>query len=69
MSLDTDTDREHLIKLRIHMGIALKKLEKLEEVLPQVKDNTWWINKIKIAFITISVGGVALGILRIASTI
>ncbi len=66
MSLETDTDREHLIKLRVHMGIALKKLEKIEDIIPLVRDNAWWINKIKIGFVTIAVGGVALGILKLA---
>ena len=61
-----ETDHEHLIKLRVHMGIALKKLEKLENIFPIVKDNAWWINKIKIAVITISVCGVALGIVKFA---
>lgn len=64
--LEDQTDREHLIKLRIHMGIALRKLEKLEEILPQVKDNSWWIHKIKLGFVAISISGVALGIIRIA---
>ena len=66
MSLEDDSDHDHLIKLRLHMGIALQKLEKLEGILPQVKDNTWWVNKIKIAVITISVSGVALGVIKIA---
>ena len=66
MALEDDSDHDHLIKLRVHMGIALQKLEKLEKVLPQVKDNTWWINKIKLGFVTISVIGVALGIVRLA---
>ena len=66
MSLEDDSDHDHLIKLRLHVGIALQKLEKLEGILPQVKDNTWWINKIKIGLITISVGGVALGIVKFA---
>ncbi len=61
-----ETTKESLIKLRIHMAIALTKLEKIEDIIPLVRDNAWWINKIKIGFITISVSGVALGIIKIA---
>ena len=66
MAIEDESDREHLIKLRIHMGIALKKLEKIEDIIPIVRDNAWWIHKIKLALITISVSGVALGVIRIA---
>lgn len=66
MALEDDSDHDHLIKLRLHMGIALTKLEKLEEILPQVRENSWWINKIKLGFIAIAVSGVALGIVRLA---
>jgi len=61
-----ESDHEHLIKLRVHMGIALKKLEKLEGIFPIVKDNAWWVNKIKIGVITLAVSGVLLGIVKIA---
>lgn len=67
MSLDDDTDRQHLIKLRINMSIVLKKLEKIEDIIPLVRDNSWWINKIKIGFVTLSVGGVALGLIKLAT--
>ena len=66
MSLDDDSDSQHLIKLRINMSIVLKKLEKIEDIIPIVRDNAWWVNKIKIAVITISVSGVALGVFKIA---
>jgi len=66
MSLEDDSDHDHLIKLRLHMGIALKKLDKIEKIIPQVKDNTWWINKIKLSLIVISVSGIALGVIKYA---
>ena len=66
MAIEDDSDHDHLIKLRLHMGIALKKLERLESVLPQVQDNTWWINKIKIGLIVLSVSGIGLGIIKYA---
>jgi hypothetical protein len=61
-----ETMGESIVKLRLQMSIALKKLERLEDVLSQVKDNTWWINKIKIGFVTITIFGVILGIVRYA---
>ena len=66
MAIEDDSDHEHLIKLRVHMSIALVKLEKLEKILPQVEDNSWWINKIKLGFIVLSVSGVGLGIIKYA---
>jgi hypothetical protein len=39
-------------------------IKKLEEVCPAVKENSWWIEKIKWGFVFVAIVGVVLGILE-----
>jgi hypothetical protein len=36
----------------------------LEEIVPAVKENSWWIEKIKWAFVFVAIVGVVLGIIE-----
>lgn len=59
-----------LLKLRIQTSLILKKLDKmetqLEEILPYVRENTWWIDKVKKGFVAVAITGVVLGIVACA---
>ena len=37
-------------------------IEKLDDICPAVRENSWWIEKIKWGFVMVAVVGVALGI-------
>ncbi len=39
-----------------------KILEKIEGICPLVKENSWWIEKIKWGFVFVSVAGVVMGV-------
>lgn len=39
-----------------------KILEKLDDICPAVRENSWWVEKLKWGFVMVAVVGVAMGI-------
>lgn len=60
---DTST---RLARLEVRMGTVMSQndriLVKLDDICPQVRENSWWIERIKWAVVLIAVTGVGLGI-------
>ncbi len=61
---------EQLVTLHLKTDIALTRLKrietKLDTVYPKVIENSWWVNKLKLAIVAIAVTGVILGIVASA---
>ena len=41
-----------------------KIIEKLDVISPLVKENSWWIERIKLGFVLLAFSGLGLGVIR-----
>jgi len=61
-----DTDKR-LLKLELQMEIIIRQnkhvIEKLDKMSPLVKENSWWIERIKLGFVLMAFSGLGLGII------
>lgn len=60
--------RERLAKLETMMATVVEQnsciLKKITEIQPKVMENSWWIDKVKWAFVLLTVSGLGLGIIK-----
>lgn len=64
--MDSRTDIERLAAIEVKITFVCKQVsethKKLDEIIPLVKENTWWVGKVKWMFVFIAVVGVIGGI-------
>jgi len=61
------TTPERLAALEVKMDIVCKRTEVLDNLIPLIVENSWWVGKMKWAFVFIAVVGVIGGIVTIAT--
>ena len=58
---------KRLLKLELQMEIIIRQnnhiTKKLDEMIPSVKENSWWIERIKLGFVLLAFSGLGLGII------
>lgn len=69
--MDNRTDSERLAAIEVKVSIMCKQMAhvhtKLDMIIPLVIENSWWVGKIKWAFVFIAVVGVIGGIVTFAT--
>ena len=57
---------ERLATIEVKLDIICKRTERLSRFVPQIVENSWWIEKIKWGFVFITIVAVAGGIVTLA---
>jgi len=57
---------ERLASIEVKLDVVCKRTAALDELVPLIIENSWWVGKIKWAFVFIAVVGVIGGIVSYA---
>jgi len=61
-------DEKRLLRLELNMEIIIRQnnkiSQKLDDILPSVIDNSWWINRIKLGLCVLFVSGLGIGFIN-----
>ena len=60
------TTPERLAAIEVKLDVVCKQTSVLNELIPKILENSWWVGRLKWAFVFIAVVGVIGGIVTLA---